>query len=68
MNSRSGAIQKVAQLIINRQCYHPLRVAIDGMDAAGKTTLVEELALVITANGRPGDGTLACEIREIFAG
>jgi len=53
MNSRSGAIQKVAQLIINRQCYHPLRVAIDGMDAAGKTTLVEELALVITANGRP---------------
>ena len=32
---------------------HPLRVAIDGVDAAGKTTLAEELGPLVEARGRP---------------
>jgi uridine kinase len=32
---------------------HPLRVAIDGIDAAGKTTLAGELALCLERSGRP---------------
>jgi uridine kinase len=32
---------------------HPTRVAIDGVDAAGKTTLADELAPVMEALGRP---------------
>ena len=32
---------------------HPVRVAIDGVDAAGKTTLADELAPVIEDLGRP---------------
>jgi uridine kinase len=32
---------------------HPVRVAIDGVDAAGKTTLADELAGIITGLGRP---------------
>ena len=31
---------------------HPVRVAIDGVDAAGKTTLAEALALVLRRRGR----------------
>jgi uridine kinase len=32
---------------------HPVRVAIDGPDAAGKTTLADELAPLIERSGRP---------------
>lgn len=32
---------------------HPIRVAIDGVDAAGKTTLADELVDPIEARGRP---------------
>ena len=32
---------------------HPVRVAIDGVDAAGKTTLAEELVPLLQAHGRP---------------
>jgi uridine kinase len=32
---------------------HPTRVAIDGVDAAGKTTLADQLATFIAAVGRP---------------
>ena len=31
---------------------HPIRVAIDGVDAAGKTTLADEIALAISSFGR----------------
>jgi uridine kinase len=34
------------------RCAHPVRVAIDGPDAAGKTTLADELAAVLRARGR----------------
>ncbi len=32
---------------------HPLRVALDGIDAAGKTTLADDLAPLVAASGRP---------------
>ena len=32
---------------------HPLRVAIDGVDGAGKTSLAEELRDALTSGGRP---------------
>ena len=32
---------------------HPVRVAIDGVDAAGKTTLADELVAPLMARGRP---------------
>jgi len=32
---------------------HPLRVAIDGVDAAGKTTLANEITVIIERLGRP---------------
>jgi uridine kinase len=36
--------------------FHPdrrIRVAIDGVDGAGKTTLADALAPLVIANGRP---------------
>jgi uridine kinase len=35
------------------ECPHPVRVAIDGPDAAGKTILADELAGVLERSGRP---------------
>lgn len=32
---------------------HPVRVGIDGFSAAGKSTLADELAAIVTAQGRP---------------
>lgn len=32
---------------------HPIRVAVDGIDAAGKTMLADELAAALRAQGRP---------------
>jgi len=41
----AGAIESVTAL-------HPLRVAVDGPPAAGKTTLADELALLLRSRGR----------------
>jgi uridine kinase len=46
-------IESLADLICTIQRPHPVRVAIDGVDAAGKTVLVDELALAIKNCGRP---------------
>ena len=40
---RAKIIAQLAGQIAAVRCDHPLRVAIDGVDAAGKTTLAEEL-------------------------
>lgn len=40
---RSIQIRELAALIAAVNCPHPLRVAIDGMDASGKTMLADEL-------------------------
>ena len=50
---RSDLIKAVAKLILSTPWYHPLRVAVDGVDAAGKTTFVNELAQEIRKTGRP---------------
>ncbi len=49
---RVELVERLAGLIEGTRCSHPTRVAIDGPDAAGKTTLADELASAPRANGR----------------
>jgi uridine kinase len=49
---RIELLETLAQRILLLSAPHPLRVAIDGIDAAGKTTLANELALVLQARDR----------------
>jgi uridine kinase len=53
MKARLDALQKLGEIITGLVFPHPLRVAIDGVDAAGKTTLADELAPVLADFGRP---------------
>ena len=50
---RSHLLDYLARRIIQIDQPHPLRVAIDGPDAAGKTTLALELLAPLQAYGRP---------------
>jgi uridine kinase len=50
---RSQLLEELVQRIVHIERPHPIRVAIDGVDAAGKTTLAEELVTPIQAWGRP---------------
>jgi uridine kinase len=50
--SRNDLLAALADRILVLPASHPLRVAVDGVDAAGKTTLASELAQVIEARGR----------------
>jgi len=45
-------IDKLADMISNHTLSHPVRVAIDGADAAGKTTLADSLASALSAKQR----------------
>jgi uridine kinase len=45
-------IKQIADIISSTECTHPLRVAIDGVDAAGKTTLANELVEPLEKRGR----------------
>jgi uridine kinase len=49
---RAGLILRLSRLIDALDRDHPSRVAIDGPDAAGKTTLAGELAVVLRGGGR----------------
>jgi len=49
---RSSLIANLATRILALDRPHPLRVGIDGVDAAGKTTLADELVPHIEAAGR----------------
>ncbi len=49
---RSDMIEEISSLIVLIERPHPIRVAIDGVDAAGKTTLADELADPIKTRGR----------------
>ena len=42
--NRSALLDRLAQAIDLAPRFHPLRVAIDGIDAAGKTSLADQLA------------------------
>ena len=50
---RAKLLEDLARRIAQIQMPHPLRVAIDGVDASGKTTLADELTAFIEAEGRP---------------
>lgn len=47
------ALARLAKFILAVERPHPVRVAIDGVSAAGKTTLADELAAFIEPAGRP---------------
>ena len=49
---RAAIIRELADWIAAVRRPHPVRVAIDGVDAAGKTTLADELAAVLRRRGR----------------
>ncbi len=51
--TREIILSQLADAIVSLQRSHPLRVAIDGIDASGKTTLADQLAPVIEQRGRP---------------
>jgi len=46
-------LAELAEAIVRIRRPHPTRVAVDGVDAAGKTTLADELASLIEQRGRP---------------
>jgi uridine kinase len=50
---RERCLTVLARHIIGIGRPHPVRVAIDGPDAAGKTTLADELGPLIARSGRP---------------
>lgn len=49
---RSQLLDYLVNRIIQIERPHPIRIAIDGPDAAGKTTLAQELILPLQAYGR----------------
>ena len=51
--AREELLIKLADRVAAIQREHPLRVAIDGIDAAGKTTLADELVCPLEERGRP---------------
>ena len=50
--TRGELLDRLAGAIESVTAPHPLRVAVDGAPAAGKTTLADELALLLRARGR----------------
>ncbi|WP_338052753.1 MULTISPECIES: hypothetical protein [Protofrankia] len=46
-------IEALTDLLVTTRPDQVLRVAVDGPDAAGKTTLADELARSVTRLGRP---------------
>lgn len=52
VGERQAVLDRLAARIAAMQRPHPVRAAIDGIDAAGKTTLADELAAVLAARGR----------------
>ncbi len=49
---RKHLLNELADRLAAIEREHPLRVAIDGVDASGKTTFADELALLVEARGR----------------
>jgi uridine kinase len=50
--TRGELISRLAEAIRSFKTAHPLRVALDGPPAAGKTTLADELAVALRAQDR----------------
>jgi uridine kinase len=51
MPSRQAVVDQLVQYVLANQPSQPLRVAIDGPDAAGKTSLADELVAPLRASG-----------------
>lgn len=51
--ARTQALAHLARYLAGFRLSHPVRVAIDGRTAAGKTTLADELVVPIERHGRP---------------
>lgn len=51
--TRQECLDQLADFIASIKQLHPARVAIDGIDTAGKTTLADELVAPLEAYGRP---------------
>ncbi|MFC1572524.1 hypothetical protein ACFL6M_02890 [Candidatus Eisenbacteria bacterium] len=49
---RESLLGQITAAIKSIECTHPTRVAIDGIDAAGKTTLADELATALGQSNR----------------
>jgi len=52
LDNRESLLRSVAEFIANTQRSHPTRVAIDGVDAAGKTTFADLLKTHVAEHGR----------------
>jgi uridine kinase len=50
---REQVVGQIADHLTGRSPGHPLRVAVDGITASGKTTLARELAAAVQTRGRP---------------
>src|SRR5918912_955294 len=50
--ARAAVVAELVETIAAVRRQHPVRVAIDGPDAAGKTTLADELAAGLRGRGR----------------
>src|SRR3954451_15178282 len=50
--TRDNMLGRLAEAVGSVTVAHPTRVAIDGPPASGKTTLADELAVVLRAQGR----------------
>ena len=50
---RSAALEQLAAWLTAVSLPHPLRVGIDGIDCAGKTSLAAELAALLISQGHP---------------
>src|SRR6266568_8987151 len=51
--TRARLLFQLAEIIVSISHSHPLRVAIDGIDTAGKTMLADELAPLLEQQRRP---------------
>ncbi len=49
---RKQLLNSLVSIILAIERPHPVRVAIDGVDCSGKTTLADELAEIVRASGR----------------
>lgn len=53
MSSRAAVLQDLAARLAAISIGRPVRIAIDGRSASGKTTLADELAVLLRVRGRP---------------
>lgn len=53
VDMRALAVEAIARWLIEVRLPHPVRVAVDGPDAAGKTTLADAVAAELRRRGRP---------------